>query len=848
MADAQQLEIKQFHLGITDNFVAADPRAAERLYNMTILEDQKVAMREGSVPDDERPFQSGPTLMVYNQESICRTPVPAYAPHQNFTNFGICPDPREGVERPISFCSQEAFYSGRGFPLAEKNDANKYLLEFYTGATFPETPSPLNPPRQAYPSQFAGLSDAGSRIQWQRWNDHVLLNYDHKDPTLAHIKGNRVHFLYYGASGASGGSDILQLRPAGLPALASNPTAPVAGTGGSYIYAFCYVYKYRINEIYFEVRGPVTTINSSFIGTVTAIPAFPSAQTDENYDTSGANPIKLEIYRTITGGQTPRYVTSIALGVNSYADVTPDGSLGAAIYTAGGVASNDPPPFCRFAHITELGTGYYGHYVDRATGVDGTTVESLIRNGFLQSKVGRPWAVPGSFGDEVDEELTGISSIKEVPLIFTKNRTYRVDGKIDDLGNGILQTKTISQDFGAVSHKGIVQTPVGVFFPSLVGFCYTDGYNVRKISDNLPTTYGEYFSEVDQSITGVYDPIRQRVFWSVKNNSGYWRLFVLHLQSGISPASAFTLWGAIETTDNAKLLDVFRADDLMFWKNTLFKLDSRGLVTKHRAGVHTDYRIYFVTNMAGNDYLPIQYGTVDTPVMYDWRSVATDFEQGSSKKWTPRFTTFFTTAGDFATPSLSIQPYVNRDGKPEDKILEGKLIRRTETTWGNSQNLWGDPALWDGTASLVSAMRRCPTPGIRASYRTFGLKNAFVQIISSTELGVGSWNSVSKALTLAVTPNPTLNARSYKDYYISFEMDGYTKEYLVTDLNTGSFVLLDTSLVPAYPPSQANVNWVLRGYKRGDSIHLSSVTMTFMAGFGGNLGPYRSGEEAGTPT
>jgi hypothetical protein len=377
--------------------------------------------------------------------------------------------------------------------------------------------------------------DSSVSCSFSEWNEHTFIT--HEDPWQIPIK------IYRDNAGA------LQLRSAGLPVLSGGGiTVTSAGTGSNYIYAFVYKYTYTVGSTQYEdLARPylkdVTNVTSNFAVNANAIASIPvlANATGEHYDTSN---VKIAIYRTINNGSVFYYVGEVTNGTTTFNDTVADATLLTAnvtLYTTGGVLENDRTPKTKYVHSTSDFT-YWAHgYEVSTTSADGDFVPQRI----WQSKRGDPDSVPASFFTDIEEPITGIASIKSVPIIFGENSVYRLDGTFDNLGRGGLFPRKISDRVGCVGHLSIVQTLDGLYFAGNDGFYYTDGYQIYSLSaEDFKETYSRLILSAQQKkrIYGAYDALNKRVLWSAhdsdrdtatENNC----IFCMYV-----PAKKFTRW------------------------------------------------------------------------------------------------------------------------------------------------------------------------------------------------------------------------------------------------------------------------------------------------------------------
>ena len=203
------------------------------------------------------------------------------------------------------------------------------------------------------PSGNAALTDGdgNSNTSFTRWNDQIFITNDSYSKPMKIYRDQ---------------SNVIQLRNAGLPALATDPTITI-GTAGilGYIYAFAYCYEYTSGQKNFLDIGATTQIlanNSSDPGsssnTINGIPVI-SNGAEDNFDTAN---ITVKIYRTVGDGDVLYEIGEVTNGTTSFVDNNADADIqqNVTIYTTGGVLDNDEPPRCKYVHVANS-LGIYGN-------------------------------------------------------------------------------------------------------------------------------------------------------------------------------------------------------------------------------------------------------------------------------------------------------------------------------------------------------------------------------------------------------------------------------------------------------------------------------------------------------
>ncbi len=600
------------------------------------------------------------------------------------------------------------------------------------------------------------------------------------------------------------GSAVWKLRTAGMPALATSPTLTpgTPGTTFSYLYRFLYKYTYVVGTVTFVDRGPTTEVavtNTTAIAAgagntiaITVIPAIANSTT-HNYDTASAS-LKVEIYRTSDFGQNFFLVDTVNNGTTVYNDTMEDATLidREPLYTESGAPENDPPPLCKVLHVVD-DRGLFGH-----CSVGG----EVLTNRIYQSIPGDIDSVPATFYVDVPDEVVGISSFRSNPVAFCSESAHRLEGSYDAIGSGFIRPVVVAETSGCVSSQGIVQTPLGIFWPGLDGFYWTDAFQSMRISD-FDKTYVELVSSAAKKrrIQGKYDVKKNRVYWTTQAATDATDndvIYVLDLNWGLSEAMPFTtLSGGVNFAPTA----------IEFVTNQLVRGDSRGYAFLHRDTLYVDPVV---------DTAAVPTAWTSATLMYQLKTVATNFGTTQLRKWVPRVGVICENETNLSLQISSI----NDDGRIAGDC---KPIRyRGILVWGDPDIYWGDPDIIWNSQGIIDEQRRFPAGGLRCQFKQLNLTNAFVAIISSDLIGNATITSASHILTLddAVSYDwPSLAV----GYYVAFEQDGYVREYEITARTDDTLTLDDPSTTIA-TGSQA---WVIRGYPKGDILYLNELVMHY---------------------
>lgn len=737
MLQPQDFSVEDFSGGITDFYLGAPKNRAQMMDNLLILNNRSVKSRFGSVIDNETEDQ-----------------IPA------------------GNQRIGA--------------LINYNDSDKLLVQsnrkIYcrsTSGAFPyvELTGPSGNP-------LLSAGDTTTFIAYTEWNRHLFITSD---------AGTKPQKIY------KDGSGNLQLRTAGLPALASSPSiASAGGSGNNYIYAFHYFYEYTIGTQTFEDAGPVTQVAISNVGapnantiTISSIPVLANTTVD-NYDTAV---IKVKIYRTIHNGTEFFFVKEITNGTTSTTDTLADGTLddGALIYTTGGVLDNDPPPIAKYI-FTVNGYTYYLNLTEGGEALPNTYGQSIQND---------PDSVPGQFRDTVAYELRGGGSAGGVPILLTAKAIYRVEGAFDEFGQGFMTAVVIHDSAGCVSHRSIVQADEKIFWAGNDGFYMSDGFRVQKISKHLKESYAEYLDNLSNTkkIEGMHNPLEGRIYWSFQTNETSTDVdacLVLDLEWGVSEESVFTTVSGEES---------FSPTSIVMFNSLWYRADRRGYVFIHSDEYTTDPLINISEDAE-------DWG--EQTIIWRYRGPGFNFGLPLIRKWVPRIGIKAANEGDI---SIQVNGIVD-DGRV---VKECKQIRsRNGFVWGDPEFEWGDASCIWGGGGLINQWRRFPAGGLRCDYFQVEITNAYSIITNSDTLGQATFNNTTNKVTLDDSSQQwPLQSRGY---FISSDADAYATEFEVTlrDSNTVLSLLDPNNALPS-----TSRKWLLKGYPKSDMINLLSYSLVW---------------------
>lgn len=633
------------------------------------------------------------------------------------------------------------------------------------------------------------VGDDDSVVSHTQWQGHLYLT------STAFPKMQRVYK-------DSGG--ILRLRTAGLPALATDPVVTAGAAGASsYLYAFLYSYEYTVGNQTFLDYGATTLVELSSSddpsvnnNAITAIPVLANGVSG-NWDTSV---IKVEIYRTTDGGTVFYKLGEVTNGTTVFTDSFSDSLIedNEIIYTEGGVVENDEPPRAKYIHVVQ--NRMYAAYLKEGT--------EILPGDYLQSVPNDPDSFPATFRDVVEDTITGFSSVREIPIILCKRHVYRVEGVFDELGRGGASHVRIHDTAGCVAHNSCVQAEGGMYWAGNDGFYYTDGYKVFKVSDSINVIYRNFIKAMSETgslerITGTFDEENRRILWTVQRDSASLdndSCFMLDLRRGPTESMPFGTWDGVGET--------FRPTAMVFFNKELYRGDTRGYVLRHSEDITTDPRI---------DALVPAANWAKSTIIYTYRSMASNFGTDFVRKWVTRA---LITCKNRSNISIQMTA-INDDGKYTRDLAQIRF--RLNFVWGNPEFAWGDPSCVWGTVGMIEEWRRMPARGLRCSYMQLEITNAYSVVTNSDTIGTAVLDPTLKTVTLTDSTNYDWPLDAV-DYYISFENDNYTQEFLITDRANDVLTFSD---VANNAPASGTYKWLLKGFVKGEVLNLLSYTIHF---------------------
>lgn len=676
------------------------------------------------------------------------------------------------------------------------------------------------------PSQLLASAADSIGISISNWNDLLTEVYLALSNHAAGIGyGNRVHSNQAGTW---------------MPYFQANTATPFyIPDVATYVYAFYFSDEYTVepNGLDYLVQGnpifsdpveavvsyPVNfsipskyplfytpvTISAQATVSITNLPTLTN-NSNTNYD---LNDIQLNIYRTLDSGTTYYELAQVLIGTTSYVDNVNDtipnpNELALderqILYTSGGVVGSDQPPRSKYIHILD-GVVYYGGIWDG---------DQFFPNRIRQSVQFAPDWAPATFYDDLDDELTGISSTKSNVIAFCKNSVYRMSGIFNSLGQGALIHTKIADTLGCLNAKSIVKTEIGVFFAGTDGFYYTDGFQMIKISIEHNKAYFKNTRTKSQkdNIYGGYDKTNRRVWWSMRedqtdtcNNVS----FVFYLDYGTKPSGVFT---HIRNGLN------YRPSSHVFQDGIYYYGHEQGFIMKSDALNKSDAEINVDTQAQ-------DWNTIHIP--FEWRSVAIDMGSTYKRKWMTKAHVVGENQGNVLAEIIAIR---DLDEGRQKAMAPINFI--DNPVWGTPIYIWGDETCKWEYGWTNDIWRRFPRTTLRSDFMQLKLVPYYGNVYASSV----NFPEFSNAVIDAALKTATIQTPSgYSDivwpldvvgYKIAFQIDDYEKEFEISVLDSTKKII--TFLDPdGYIAANSTQEWVIRGYKKNQKSTINSLALHF---------------------
>lgn len=586
---------------------------------------------------------------------------------------------------------------------------------------------------------------------------------------------------------------------AGLPEYPDDPVVTVASGGSSvsYLYAFVYYRSYKVGGDDVEDFGTprFLTVSSASAEEVSASDSYSIAalnnlgnSLNQFYKIGGAGDVentdvKIRIYRTTNNGSIFYYLGDTAGLVDNdtttATDNVPDADLisNEVLYIEGGTLENDSialldPKYCTAAR----GAVWYGNL-------------SGFPNRVIQSKQFQPGAAPGSFTIDFDDDILGMATTRDAPIVFTADKVFRIDGVLDDQGRGNLEKTVITDQIGTINFRTIVQTKRGIYFAGINGWYFTDGFQLRYISQQIDQRFEDLLDRTSQitRMHGTYLPRERKVFWSVMEGADNDKFYVYD--------EDFNAWTTMSMQAG------FVPTSLAVYNGELVHADDEGYLFRYDNSVLDDpLREVGVAVANWNTQA----------ILYDFKHVAVGMGDLRVKKWMNKVNIQIDnqTGQHVDVGSFDERNYTRRDMKPI--LVEGALA------WGASGMIWGSAGITWGGNEMISKTRRFPAGKLRTRFKQLSIKPYRGTLFNSSDYANATPNPATDKVTIDSGTWPTDIVGNYlKIGNLEFEITNRDSNTIITVTDSNNQL------------TATSTAWTIVGYRKSEQMNLQSITYTY---------------------
>jgi hypothetical protein len=250
----------------------------------------------------------------------------------------------------------------------------------------------------------------------------------------------------------------------------------------------------------------------------------------------------------------------------------------------------------------------------------------------------------------------------------------------------------------------------------------------------------------------------------------------------------------------------FSPTAIAFYQGNLIQGDRRGYLFKHSDDYASDLKVD--TNLATADWTTLAL----TPT---YISCALNFNMPMVRKWVSKVLLSMQNV-----TNVSVQISSSNDDSGAFENLK-EIRYRSNLLWGDFTAVWGTAdCLWS-YFNLIEEMRRFPAGGLRCSFKQIKITQSFTNIYKSDDYGTATVSNSSNTATLTGALTwPT----DVEDYFISFETDSYTKNYLIESRDSGTQL---TFVDPGNEAPTGTQKWLIRGVPKGEKFNILSYVVYF---------------------
>ena len=524
--------------------------------------------------------------------------------------------------------------------------------------------------------------------------------------------------------------------------------------------AFRYEARYEASGRNFLVLGPANFVDfgGSWLtldgGSISDI--VPLANTSHtNYDLDS---IRLKVYYKPFGINTYYEVADLPSHFEGEVGVKLDEpDLNKPMIEPLEVADFDPPPRAKYVHAV----GNVMHYAHLNEG------GNYNPNALVEAIADEPDHVNGANRLVFSGEITGINSIRDSLIVFTKDSVYRKDGFYRP---GELPRLTqIDATHGTISNNSIVKVKNVLFYLSPIEVCMCDGDKVTSLGGDLLERYREMLSNykgVFSSINGTYDHVLDKVYWTFKDVGGEDIILCLHLKKGFFDGSS-----------RDASLTIMKGRD--FTARSLAYDDGVGLLRGSADGAILRHSDAFTFDE--------DRGGMRSPVKFFIRTKIFDFDFQEERKHVPILEGQLSSKTDI---NIDLRAY--NDNQGDARHLSSVLGNRGGWVWGDDGIRWLVTDIGFGRVNLVRFFRRFPSDGgLKLNTIQLELESAR-SLVWEGEVVIFNGNINKKDLTPFERLGDLIVSGGEGE--IGLVTDDYEKRYEITDSGLGWLRLKDNSI------------------------------------------------------
>lgn len=530
------------------------------------------------------------------------------------------------------------------------------------------------------------------------------------------------------------------------------------------------------------------------------------------------------------------------------------------LYTTGGVLANDPPPVCKFVKTIDAYT-YYGNgfqwttsnpvgsaYIGTGTLQPGSY--TLSNKNYVWQSVGNdPDSVPTSSFVELPDDVQGIGSAAGRVIVGTSKAVYRIDGKYDEVGGGLVQAEILGTETGVISHRSMVSVGRRCLFLGTDGVYSTDGVDITKISAHIDQFYrsliasftsnsaGEYYSinfdETQYKIDAAYDKNTDRVIWTLGDKCLVLEMRASDIGGGFGSFWGPWLYGLNDGSNKFQCISVY--------KNSYMFGDSSGYVRVASSGYMGDPRHPLVSAPVA------QWGYL--PILFRLKTAKSILNNPSIKKWASHLLLILKRKKVFnrnTEETLDIDIHSYNDGyKVVSKLKPVHYTGETDIVHDKNIFTLAGSISKLATDTIINVQRRFTAPGLRCVTKAIEIVNGLHLVSKSDSLGVCNTSGAYVSLLPTMSWPYEAGDVDGKLYVITFEAQNYLYKYVVSNYTASTLTVGLTPLGESSPVAlPAGGKWKLYTYSSRQFFGISGLSVSYTP-FQSESNPYRLADQGG---